>query len=391
MLNLKRHLISTLVIICLKNNYSLGITDYNISLEDTAMFPVSSFQLNSTFSGNDRKLIQLHIFFRHGMRAPDFLYPKDPNPVNAWKEGLGRLTQLGKYQNYALGRQLRRMYKDFITSHPREVNVLSAKRNRCILSALCHVAALYAPNENWQFVPDFPWQPIPVKYQSIGNDKFLGIDKECPAARAEANNISNSDEGKEIMESHKEMFKDLQHLSGYKIDSLTDAEELAEILAIEKANNFIVPSWATQYWKELDYINHAACYLRVESKKYQRLRAGPLLGYIKRRMERRISGEGRKVYIYSGHKKTVTAVLAALDVYNRKEPPFCATVIFELYKEREGNSVRLLYFNSTTPENGDQVPHVLKLPKCEEFCPLENFVRVARGLDPYDWEKECQL
>ncbi|XP_035231538.1 prostatic acid phosphatase-like isoform X1 [Stegodyphus dumicola] len=203
MFRIKLHLFFIPVIICLNNIYVLGFVDYNITMENNHMFPFSTSEVNSNIFEHDKKLIQLHILFRHGMRAPDFLYPSDPNPEAMWKEGLGRLTQLGKFQSYALGRQLRWKYKDFISSHPQEVEVISGEKNRCILSALCHVAALYAPNCNWEFLPNFPWQPIPVKYNSIGSDKYLGTDKECPAARKAAEEMLETEEGKEFLESHK--------------------------------------------------------------------------------------------------------------------------------------------------------------------------------------------
>ncbi|XP_035231544.1 prostatic acid phosphatase-like isoform X2 [Stegodyphus dumicola] len=171
MFRIKLHLFFIPVIICLNNIYVLGFVDYNITMENNHMFPFSTSEVNSNIFEHDKKLIQLHI--------------------------------LGKFQSYALGRQLRWKYKDFISSHPQEVEVISGEKNRCILSALCHVAALYAPNCNWEFLPNFPWQPIPVKYNSIGSDKYLGTDKECPAARKAAEEMLETEEGKEFLESHK--------------------------------------------------------------------------------------------------------------------------------------------------------------------------------------------
>ncbi|KFM66682.1 Lysosomal acid phosphatase, partial [Stegodyphus mimosarum] len=395
MLGLKLHLLFVPLIICLTNIHVLGLFDYNITMEDNHMFPFSSSEVNSNFLEHGKKLIQLHIFSRHGMRAPDLLYPSDPNPEAVWKEGLGRLTQLGKFQSYALGRQLRWRYRDFISSHPHEVQVLSGEKNRCILSALCHVAALYVPNSNWEFLPNFPWQPIPVKYKSIGRDKYLGTDKECPAAMKAAAEMLESEEGKAFLESHKTIFQYLSHRSGLKIETWADAAALYDILSVEKAYNLIIPSWARQNWEELEWINDMSLYFATKSREYQRLKAVPLLAHIAKLMKERIKGEGKKVYVYSGHKKNLAAVLNALEVYNRKEPPFCSTLVFEFYKEHEKHTVRLLYFNSTTPQNGDQEPYVLTLPACDEFCPFVNFKRAIIKLNLFngteEWEKECEI
>ncbi|XP_035224428.1 prostatic acid phosphatase-like [Stegodyphus dumicola] len=161
---------------------------------------------------------------------------------------------------------------------------------------------------------------------------------------------------------------------------------------MEKIYNLIIPSWARQTWEELERINDISLYFPTKSKEYQRLKAAPLLVHIGKLMKKRIEGEEKKVFVYSGHKKNLAAVLNALDVYNRKEPPFCATLVFELYKEHENYTVRLLFFNSTTPENGNQEPFVLKLPMCDEFCPFKRFKNMIVNLNPpQNWEKECEI
>ncbi|XP_035224429.1 prostatic acid phosphatase-like [Stegodyphus dumicola] len=182
---------------------------------------------------------------------------------------------LGKYQSYALGRLLRWRYEDFISSHPEEVEVLSSEKNRCMLSALCHVASLYLPNQNWEFLPNFPWQPIPVKYRAVGTDKYLGTDMECSAARKAAAEILELEEGKAFLESHKKFFQYLSYRSGLKIETWADAAALYDILSMEKTYNLIIPSWARQRqnWEELERISDMSLYLSTKSKEYQRLKA----------------------------------------------------------------------------------------------------------------------
>ncbi|XP_054722700.1 lysosomal acid phosphatase-like [Uloborus diversus] len=344
-------------------------------------------------SEEGRELVQLQILFRHGMRAPDQTFPGDLNPIDVWREGVGRLTQHGKYQMYCLGRHLRWLYRNFITASPVEVEVLSSKRNRCLLSALCLASAMYEPTEEWEFLPNFRWQPIPVQFIAHGKDPYLGKVFDCPAAQREVEKMHESPEGKKFLNENKELFEYWAMHSGLKVRSWKDAATLFDALNMEKTYNFLIPDWAEKHWEELRYVNDMSYYLSGRTKKYQTLRAGPLLGMIRDKFENTVNGTLlKKVSLYSGHSKNMVAVLSALDVFNMKEPPFAATVIFELYREPGGHShsVRLLFLNSTTPEAEDQTPNVLNIPKCGEFCPFEMFSTIVKSFTPENWEKQCR-
>ncbi|GBN24033.1 hypothetical protein AVEN_242393-1 [Araneus ventricosus] len=67
-------------------------------------------------------LLLVQTLSRHGDRAPSRLYSTDPNSAAHWPEGLGKITLLGRKQQYAVGKFLRSMYKDFVTSNPNEVS-----------------------------------------------------------------------------------------------------------------------------------------------------------------------------------------------------------------------------------------------------------------------------
>lgn len=359
--------------------------DYNISESFSFQAPP-----DVSLEHGQRKLIQLHFLFRHGMRAPDQSFPTNPNPDAVWREGLGKLTQHGKYQQYALGQYLRGMYRNFITPSPVEIEVLSSQRNRCVLSALSNVAALTKPDDKWEFVPGLPWQPVPVLYAAHGKDRYLGKVFDCPKAKREVQRMAETGEGRKFIKAHKELFEYWAHNSKLAVKTWTEVSTLYDILSMHKTYNHIVPEWATTHWDQLQEISDLSFYFASKSKDYQRLRAGPLLDLMKSKMEARIRGSSqKKVHMYSGHSKNMVAVLSALDVFNRREPPFCATLIIELYQESHGHSVRLLFLNSTTPENGDQVPHLLQLPKCEEYCPFRIFDRLVEDLTPLDWVEEC--
>ncbi|GFY44669.1 lysosomal acid phosphatase [Trichonephila inaurata madagascariensis] len=102
----------------------------------------------------------VQMLFRHGHRAPFMLYPYDPNSMLDWKEGMGMLTQLGRLQHYALGVHLQERYKDFITTNPREIEMINSNNYRCQYGVYSFIAGLYSPTKEYSFTDEIRWQPI---------------------------------------------------------------------------------------------------------------------------------------------------------------------------------------------------------------------------------------
>ncbi|CAL1291458.1 unnamed protein product [Larinioides sclopetarius] len=173
--------------------------------------------LHIVFSEEDSKLLLVQALFRHGDRAPLHLYPTDPNTKDSWPEGLGKLTLLGKKQQYALGKFLRSMYQDFITTNPSEVLVNSSAADRCITSAAATMASFYAPEGRWKFEDDLNWQPIPIHYLPPHQDKFLRFRAKCPRATEEMAKQRNSEEIQELFRKYQVQLEVVSNYSGLNI------------------------------------------------------------------------------------------------------------------------------------------------------------------------------
>ncbi|XP_035220085.1 testicular acid phosphatase homolog [Stegodyphus dumicola] len=145
------------------------------------------------------ELIYLQILTSNGFYSPLELYPTDENKESAWPEGLTKLTKLGMLQQYQLGKFLRKVYGDFITSNPTEVEAFSAADDRTLESALCFLASLYSPTKEWRFLPKFEWQPVPVPHIEGPYDRFLGYLPYCPRMFSEIRKIIKSQPGQEFI------------------------------------------------------------------------------------------------------------------------------------------------------------------------------------------------
>lgn len=66
-------------------------------------------------------------------------------------------------------------------------------------------------------------------------------------------------------------------------------------------------------------------------------------------------------------------------------PPFAATILFELYKSNDDYYVQLFYRSSD-----DEILYPLNMPKCGTKCPLKKFFKVYEEVIPTgDYETEC--
>ncbi|KAF8774860.1 Lysosomal acid phosphatase like protein [Argiope bruennichi] len=343
----------------------------------------------NVYSCTPDELILVQMISRHGDVSPSQLYPEDPNPADVWKGGLEDLTLKGKFQCYALGCYLRARYGDFITSDPHEVEVLSASKRYCVNSAQSLVTALYAPSSDWEIVEQFPWQPIFIQYGNQTIEKSLN-NLPCPSADEETRRILS--EEIKMLQNYEGLIYFWQENSGWNFESLKDIEALYDVIQTEAKYNLNIPTWAQNYWSYLQYLHDLSFILKLKTNQQKRLRGGPLVDLVFDKMKKKASEElGKtKVFVYSTHGLNIAAYLSALGMWNGMEPESCATVLIELYRHQDDHYIRHMYLNSTTPEREPQQYHVLTVPGCGEFCPLDYILEISKDMIPQNWDKECQ-
>lgn len=346
----------------------------------------------ATQDTNGDTLVLLHVVYRHGDRTPIRTFKNDPIPITAWKEGPGELTKTGCMQHYTLGKSLREHYKDFITGNPHEVLVWSSNRNRCLASASCHLAGMYAPPPDWVWNKDLHWQPVPIHTRPIYEDGMLVPGESlCPAAEAEAERFKNSQEAQEFLHKYHKLYEYLTEKTGSVIPDWNEAAFVYDVLLIEKLHNYTLPNWTESVWNDLQFQSDQSFVFYTPTPLLRKLRAGLLLANITKGMEAAARNESLnnvKLFMYSTHDTEVSALLDALRVFDGKAPPYCSTLLLELWRDPSGShSVR-----GFTLSAFDHNPKPVTFPGCSSVaCPLEQFLSLARPSIPKDWRKECGL
>ncbi|XP_021948129.1 prostatic acid phosphatase isoform X2 [Folsomia candida] len=336
----------------------------------------------------------VQVLFRHGERVPEYAYPTDPyNSESQWKEGWGQLTEVGKKQEFELGRYLRSRYQTYISDNfvPNEIYTLSSDTDRTIMSAELCLAGIFPTENGTEWNPDLKWQPIPLHVIPEVYDNILRCKKKCPKFEEELRHeLYNSPEMKQLNSDNQQLFEYLSNNSGVAISNIDDIDRfwatMMELLGLP------LPSWAVPvvHTDNFQYMYNLSMAIKSSTLELKRLRTGPLLDSINSHFHERMSNASSKtkLYIYSAHDTTIVNLLNSLDIFDLQIPRYSSIVMMELHKTLDTNN----YFISFSFRNDTQrEPYKLKLPICELDCPYEEFTKFVEPMIPQDWDAECQL
>ncbi|XP_054723561.1 prostatic acid phosphatase-like [Uloborus diversus] len=180
-----------------------------------------------------------------------------------------------------------------------------------------------------------------------------------------------------------------------ELNNWNDVARLYDVVSREAKCDLYVPSWAKAYWKEMERIASAAYKFNFDTKFSIKAKVGPLIDLMVDRMRAKTMEDDPnpdvKLHVYVTHDWNMASFLMSLFRFNGIIPPPAATVTLELYRYFDTYTVRMLYFNSSTPELGVQEPNVLTIRGCAEYCPLAYVANYFHDYMPKDWYKVCGL
>ncbi|XP_035219083.1 prostatic acid phosphatase-like isoform X2 [Stegodyphus dumicola] len=329
--------------------------------------------LLTQFSTGTAELRLIQVVFRKSQWFPEVSRP-DNQYGFLWENRAEKIAQTGMFQHYRMGQSLRKRYSNFLSSQSKN-GLREAKE--CTSSSECFLIGLNdLPFFDYSFSSNRPY----------ADDQ---MDIVCPQLLMETSRMYDSDEGYKIISENKRMYEYWSDNSGMKIRNPADAIALFQSLSLQKSLNLSTPTWATSSWDDLKKQADIHFYWISKQKSMQRLTAGPLLGLMIKRMQDRINGDSRKVYVYSGRNSNIAGLLSSFGTYKGVEPPFGSTVVVELHEYNGGSYVRVLYFYSSTPNLETDEPEVIVIRGCSEYCPFEKFRSLTKSLVPENWEEEC--
>lgn len=341
------------------------------------------------------RLVQ--VLYRHGDRSQIDKYKNDIYKESDWPQGYGQLSTQGMQQEFMLGEFFRQEYIEtgFLDDEytRSEVYVRSTSFDRALMSAYCVLAALFPPvqedRHSWNF--DIAWQPVPVHTVPIDEDYLLVYNFSCPVYEEAS---SRSQEIESITEQTVSNFSEFyDYVSEYSGEPNTweGIGRVLDPIFCQNASGFELPDWVTSdVLDEIVELRDIYSTVRSFPTDFAYLRGGLLVGEMLEHMINKSKNDEstpQKLFMYSAHDSTVILFLTTLGLFNYKQPPYTACVIVELHELQAGEfAVQFLYKNET-----DEIPYVLKLPDCDELCPLDTFAQIMKPFIPKNIKDSCGL
>ncbi|XP_054267345.1 lysosomal acid phosphatase-like [Macrosteles quadrilineatus] len=334
-------------------------------------------------------VVFVNVLYRHGARTPDKTYKNDPHK-NDFPEGLGELTNEGKRQHYELGQWLRQRYDGLLTDKysPALIHVLASDKDRVLMSAQCNLAGMYPPKSEQKWNPMLEWQPVPVHTVPQTMDRLIAMKEKCPAYDNELARVLESKEVKDISKKYQYIIDILNKNTGETRDDWKYISNIHDTLRVQNEHNMALPKWSKDIFPEpMGEASVLRFHLPTWNTKLALLLAGPLLEDMVKNVENKVNSNITKVMqVYAGHDTTIINLLNLLGVWDKTMPPYASCIMLELRRNSEGEYyVTLFYRTSANAE-----PRLLKIPGCDEVCPLKTFVSKTKSLIPQDWDKECK-
>ncbi|CAH1169920.1 unnamed protein product [Phaedon cochleariae] len=327
-------------------------------------------------------LVFVYTIFRHGDRTPETnnLYPTSQyyNESFFMPYGFGQLTNKGKLTAFKVGQELRERYKGFLdeTYNIKLIDARSSDFNRTKASLQVMLAGLFPPTEELVWLEGMNWQPIATTYVERTSDKELFCFG-CPAWDPNYDDFQYSAQGRALLKGNENIFEYITNKTGKTYRQVLDVYFLYFGFAILESLNETLPEWSKSVYPEKMANMLGIHYDYMTSTPILRqMAAGYLLKEILEDIDDKISDKFpvKKMSIICGHENNIAALLRVLDInegYNSL-PPYGGYILFELHRKDSQYGIKIFYQNYKTAE-----PKLMKLPECQEFCPLEKFKQIV--------------
>lgn len=263
--------------------------------------------------------------------------------------------------------------------------------DRALMSAESNLAGFYPPKGKDVWNENVPWQAIPVHTMPEKQDDVLAAKKSCPVYDYELKKLYKSQEFKAVDKKLMPIYKYLTMYAGKTVNSLQSVQNIYSCLHIEEIYNYTLPEWTKEvYPDKLFPISGMSFAVKTYTTLLARLKSGPLLKEILTHFQQKtLKKLDQSYWVYSGHDTTVANMLNTLGLFKTMgyhNPPYVATVMFELRAFGVGDYRVQVFYKNTTAE-----PEPLDLPGCGTSCPLEKMFEIYKEVLPVNWDEECQL
>ncbi len=370
-------------------------------------------------SGDDAGTLRsVSILFRHGAISPKYSPPK----VTAeWPMGFKQLTAVGMRTMYQRGQELRRKYVEQLglidgSYKGSEVYVRASNTDRARQTAQLLALGLFPPGTGPDPLdydkslaaapaPDLAFNPVPIHTVALERDSVLRPwtgKARCKRYRDFVKRLPQT----ELYSTQGSKYRDFltrmaastgvnEGQSPAKI--LYFVNEIYEPLSAMVQHQMPLPADISE--QDLDRLRDLAdwnYHHQFVGKGVGKLTGGPFVGEVISNFTKVIVGkpDARKMYLYSGHQRTILGLEAALGIetfrtegllFRGRVPPLASHYAFELHEPTTGSYAIQLKFVA------EGVETTVPIPECGDgMCPFERFAEILSKIVPQNWRQACR-
>lgn len=333
-----------------------------------------------SLSAQEKNLETVILVTRHGARAP---FTNIKNYKYKWSVPKEQLTPLGMRQEYKVGKKLRERYVEklnFLNTEyeSKSIHTLADHDNRTIMSAQSLLFGLYPLGtgpKTFKGKNALPkrFQPIPV-YTLPETSTLLMRDYPVYQKILKKYVYNNSKILHMRNEKLKPKYKKWTTILGNKIEDLSDVLTIGDILICARIEGKGMPEKLSE--KDANLIINTTKWglaQQFKNKKVSYLMGKKFLNKIKKNLVKAKKGKTpHKLFYYSGHDLTISALASLLGRPVEKNPHFAAHYQIEMYKDKDSYKIKVRY-------NGEY----LKLPimKGKKYCSLDVLLKRIKELN----------
>lgn len=342
------------------------------------LFP---FFLVLNYANSSSNTLQfVHAIFRHGERTNiiEPLYTTNPYINETYLPyGNGQLTKKGMQMAYNLGKYLRRRYGNFLEYRKGIVQAVCSEKDRAQVTLQLVLAGLFQPNRTkYSWNHELNWQPIPFKSLSEDSHILSFTIEDCRNHEYYFSQFLNTEVGRNIMEKHAELFTRLSDNVGSNISSLAVARSIYYSLLIEEELGLKLPEWTGQVFPHnLESATLDFFYASAGTSKLRQLTGGYLLKKIIENtvmeLKKKLNNEVTRIFLYSGHEYNLIYLMIAMKVFSYNLPPYTSCLMIEVHNLNGTDGLKVYY-----EQHLRSVPQLLKIPGCDDFCPLTDVISI---------------
>ena len=360
------------------------------------------------------------LLYRHGVISPKYAPPKN---ATEWPMGFSQLTAVGMRDMYQRGTQLRQRYVDELgllqeRYHVSDLYVRSSNTDRALQSAQMLLLGLYPlgsgadPSEynpEWVAAPEasLAFTPVPVHSVALENDAVLRPwtgRASCTRYREYVKRLGATELYAKQGKKHEKFLRRVSAVMGVNEGKpigtmLYLINEVYEPLSANLNHQLPLPEGISlEDMQQMSALADWNYHHQFLGRTVGRLTGGSFVADVIRNFSNVAKGaaNAKKMYLYSGHQRTVLGVDAALgietartegELFRGRVPALGSHYAFELHETAAGKYAVQLKYVVDAEQGNDQV---IRVPGCDDnMCPLATFVAAVGDAIPRDWRQEC--